>query len=65
VSKSTGFAVDLSSTYGEIMSNLDLEMAKKDGMTALRDTRVKGTIGKGGPLLQVCATYQNIYLRGY
>ena len=65
VSKSTGYSVDLSSTYGEIMSNLDLEMAKKDGMTALRDTRIQGTVGRGGPLLKVCATYQNIYLRGY
>ncbi|MCB0658153.1 MAG: DUF4097 family beta strand repeat protein [Saprospiraceae bacterium] len=66
VPKSKGYSVDLSSSYGEILSNLELKVDnKKDGMHELSKTHIQGDIGSGGPLIKVCATYQNIYLRGY
>lgn len=56
--------VKLSSSYGEIFTNLDIEIDQDSrGLTAHAASTIRGMLNGGGPKLNVEATYNNIYLR--
>ncbi len=55
--------VSLRTPYGEIYSNVDIEVETSEGMRRVSSKTVKGTVNGGGVEFYVKASYDNIYLR--
>jgi len=55
--------VRLSTSYGKMYTDLDLETNTKEGMRNISSNRITGLLNGGGVDLQLKATYDNIYLR--
>ena len=60
---STKATVRLSSSYGEMFTDLDLQVEKGDKMRKISSSKITGTLNGGGVDLNIKATYSNIYLR--
>jgi len=55
--------ISMRTPYGEIYSNVDIEVEKSDGLRRVSSKTVKGTINGGGVDFNIKASYDNIYLR--
>ncbi len=55
--------VRLSTSYGKMYTDLDIETDTKNSMRNISSNRITGLINGGGVDLQLKATYDNIYLR--
>lgn len=55
--------ISMRTPYGEIYSNVDIEVDKSEGMRRVSSKTIKGTINGGGVDFKVKASYDNIYLR--
>ncbi len=55
--------LELSASYGEILSDMNVQVEQNDGMRSLSTTKVKGTINGGGVLISLKSSYENVYLR--
>lgn len=55
--------LELSASYGEILSNMNVEVEKDGDLRSLSTTKVKGTLNGGGVLVKIKSSYENVYLR--
>ena len=55
--------LELSANYGEIFSDMNVEVEKNEGMQSLSTTKIKGLLNDGGVLINLKSSYDNIYLR--
>jgi DUF4097 and DUF4098 domain-containing protein YvlB len=54
----------LSTSYGKIFTDLDVEMKKEEGgLREISSSKISGTINGGGMDMRLKSTYKNIYLR--
>ena len=60
---STKANLELSASYGEILSDMNVEVEKSGDMRNLSSTKVKGTLNGGGVLISLKSSYENLYLR--
>lgn len=60
---STKADVSLRTPYGQILTDMDIEVEKTDGMRELSSKRIAGTLNGGGVDLILKSGYENIYLR--
>lgn len=55
--------ISMRTPYGEIYSNVDIEIEKSEGLRRVTSKKISGTINGGGVEFRVKASYDNIYLR--
>jgi len=55
--------VSMRTPYGQILTDMDIQVDKTEGMRELSSKRVSGTINGGGVDLILKSGYENIYLR--
>lgn len=55
--------LELSASYGEILSDMNVEVEKNGDLRSLSTTKVKGTLNGGGVLVKIKSSYENVYLR--
>ena len=55
--------INMRTPYGEIYSNVNIEVEKSEGMRRVSSKTIRGTINGGGVEFRVKASYDNIYLR--
>jgi len=60
---STKADMSLRTPYGEIYSNVDINVEKKDGLRKISSKSIKGSVNGGGVDFSIKASYDNIYLR--
>ena len=60
---STKANLELSASYGEILSDMNVEVEKSGDLRSLSSTKVKGTLNGGGVLISLKSSYENLYLR--
>ena len=58
-----GYNLLLETNYGQVYSNLDLNIDKKGSVDKIFESKIIGTLNNGGSPLQIKATYSDIYLR--
>ncbi len=64
VPASTKADLTLSTSYGKIFTDLDIQMKKEEnGMRAISSSKISGTLNGGGVSMRLKSTYKNIYLR--
>ncbi len=61
--QSTKANLRLSASYGELLSDMNVEVEKEGNMQKLSSTKVKGTLNGGGVLIDLKSSYENVYLR--
>jgi len=55
--------ITMRTPYGEIYSNIDIDVEENDGLRKVSNTFIEGSINGGGVDLNLRASYENIYLR--
>ena len=55
--------IELSTPYGEIYTNIDIDVEKSSNMRRLSSKRIRGTINGGGVDMSIKSGYSHIYLR--
>jgi hypothetical protein len=61
---SSKFNVKLETPYGDIYSDIDIEVkTTADGMKVISGSNLKGTVNGGGVDVVISSSYENIYLR--
>lgn len=61
--QSTKANLILSASYGELLSDMNVEVEKDQNMRKLSSTKVRGTLNGGGVLIDLKSSYENVYLR--
>lgn len=56
-------ALSIGTNWGEVYSDLDLEVENQDGMKVYGAKKIKGTLNGGGVNISVSSTHGNVYLR--
>ncbi|MTI21807.1 hypothetical protein E1176_12315 [Fulvivirga sp. RKSG066] len=55
--------LSIATNWGEVYSDLDIEVEAKDGMKVYGAKKIKGKLNKGGVAMSVSSTHGNVYLR--
>lgn len=61
--KDTPATVTMNSTMGEVYTDFDLQIPRKDGLRAVSTRKVKGSLNGGGGIIQLNSATGNIFLR--
>ena len=59
----TKATVDIHTPYGGIYTDIDVEIAKNEGMRNISSKKLEGDINGGGVVMNVKSGYDNVYLR--
>ncbi len=63
IPENSGYDLTLETNYGEIYSDLNIQIDKTKSIDKIFETRVIGDLNNGGASLDIQATYNNVYLR--